>query len=94
MTPAPKKKEKHLGPRVDVLSIRWRELLPEQRQAVTTALAREFKRLCRLAQASRAKGDRPEPYGAHHRNRAIWHSCNAGAVKISRDFLREIGGFP
>lgn len=89
-----RRKEKHLGPRVDVLSIRYRELLPEQRQAVTMALAREFKRLKGLAEKARAKGGKPKPYGPHQMSRALWHSCNAGAVRIARDFLREIGGHP
>lgn len=88
------KREKHLGPRIDVLSIRYRELLPEQRRAVTMALAREYSRLVRLADAATAKGGRPEPYGKHYRLRAMDHSANAGACRIARDFLREVGGHP
>lgn len=88
-----KRREKYMGPNTYVLSERWRILLPEQRQAVTTALAREFKRLGGLSRKACAKADvLPEPYSKHQRLRAFEHACNAGAVKIARELLREIGG--
>lgn len=77
-------KPKHLGPRVDLLSSRWRELLPSQRESVLRKLEFIEGKLVRLAERKRAAGEES----------ALHHAANAGACRIARLFLVEIGGFP
>lgn len=81
-----------IGPPPEVA--RWWDLLPSQRAAVIIALEREEARLSRLARQARMKAVRPAPYGKRQGERAFTHASNAGACRIARELLLNVGGHP
>lgn len=98
MTPrkrAARRSKPYDGPRVWWWQSRWRDLLPEQRDAVLMALEREQKRL--MACAARADGKRKgsphEPWRGNYAARVVDHAAKAGAMRIAREMLDAAGGY-
>lgn len=74
---------------------RWRLLLGWQREAVITALDREHHRLLACARRARDKSLAvPDPRKALYERRAQDHAANAGACRIAKRMLEDIGGHP
>lgn len=84
---------KHLTADVGLLSERWRYPLPEQRAAVGMALVWAEEKFAKLAKRARLRKNHNE-VAPHYGDAIFRHASNAGACRIARELLEEIGGHP